>query len=906
MTVIPSTPACVRVALLLASALPASLVSQNIHSVPPPEVRAVSLPGGIDLDGRLAESIWQLAPAATAFRQAQPNQGEAATQRTEVRFTFDEAAIYVGARMYDDSGAAGVRTRLARRDADISTDYIQIIFDTYHDHIGRLFFSVNPSGVKQDANGLGGGSDLSWDPVWEVQTNIDSLGWTAEMRIPFSQLRYPATSDEQTWGLQIWRQENRLNELSQWAWWGLDEAGGPPRFGHLQGLVIRQAPGRGEVLPYVLGQAANAPGDAADPFYDPNAIDGRVGGDATLRVTSNLTLNATVNPDFGQVEVDPAVVNLSAYETFLQEKRPFFVEGAGYFGLGGLNCYFCSNVSSLSMLNTRRIGRAPQISPWRAGLTMPVEYADPPQNSTIVGAGKLTGRTPSGWSLGVLEAVTKHERAPVQLEDGTRGTFTVEPLSNYFTARVAKDTRGGATQWRAMATSLYRKLDDPYVASRLTRNAEAIGLATDSWWSSRTYRLMAQVAATHVHGDTAAMRLIRFGSAHYFQRPDRPDTADARAPRTGMSGLGGFARVSKEAGHWLWEVSTNFRTRSFNNNDVTFFNRADYWWMSANLFPQWTKPSSWYRQLYLIGGAQQQYNFDGDLTDRQYHAFAQMQTLSYWWLTTYWIHRPELFDDRLTRGGPVVRRPAIHYVFAGVNTDQRKKIAAEFGADRGCNTEGDCNESVFLLLRFQPRPNVALSLGPSANRQETGFQYVTSYADPTDAVFYGRRYVFAHLDQQNLSMDTRLNWTFSPALTLELFLQPLLASGNYTRYNVYAAPRSAQRLEYGKDFGTVESTPAAEPERDPASITVDADTLGGGAPSNTFDDPTFTLRSLRGNAVLRWEYRPGSTLYVVWTHTSQLPDLPRGQVDFSQDARALFHGPSENIFLLKVSYWLGF
>jgi hypothetical protein len=648
----PSTPACVRFALLLASALPASLLSQNIHSVPPPEVRAVPLQGGIDLDGRLAEPMWQLVPAATGFRQAQPKQGEAATQRTEVRFTFDEAAIYVGARMYDDSGAAGVRTRLARRDADISTDYIQVIFDTYHDHLGRLFFLVNPSGVKQDANGLGGGGDPSWDPVWEVQTSIDSLGWTAEMRIPFSQLRYPATSEEQTWGLQIWRQENRLNELSQWSWWGLDESGGPPRFGHLHGLVIRQAPGRGEVLPYVLGQATQAPGQAADPFYDPHAVNGRIGGDATLRVTSNLTLNATVNPDFGQVEVDPAVVNLSAYETFLQEKRPFFVEGAGYFGLGGLSCYFCSNVSSLSMLNTRRIGRAPQVSPWRSGV--PVEYADPPQNSTIIGAGKLTGRTPSGWSLGVLEAVTKHERAPVQLEDGTRGTFTVEPLSNYFTARVAKDTRGGATQWRAMATSLYRNLDDPYVASRLTRNAEALGLATDSWWSKRTYRLMAQVAATHVHGDTAAMRSIRFGSAHYFQRPDRPDTADARAPRTGMSGLGGFARVSKEAGHWLWEVSTNFRTRSFNNNDVTFFNRADYWWMSANLFPQWTKPSSWFRQLYLIGGAQQAYNFDGDLTDRQYHAFAQMQTLGYWWLTTFWIHRPELFDDRLTRGGPVV------------------------------------------------------------------------------------------------------------------------------------------------------------------------------------------------------------------------------------------------------------
>ena len=901
----PSTPSVIVCALLVATAYPASLLSQNIHPTPPPEVRAVPLQGAIRLDGRLDEPIWQQAPAATDLRQAQPRAGEPATQRTEVRFTYDDAAIYVGARMYDDSGARGVRTRLARRDADISTDYIQVIFDTYHDHIGRLFFLVNPSGVLQDANGLGGGGDPSWDPVWVAKTNIDSLGWTAEMRIPFSQLRYPNTSDEQTWGLQIWRQENRLNELSMWSYWAPDESGGPARFGHLRGLVIRKAPGRAEVMPYVLGQSTRAPGDAADPFYDPTAMDGRVGGDAILRVTSNLTLNATINPDFGQVEVDPQVVNLSQYETFLQEKRPFFVEGAGYFGLGGLNCYFCSNVSSLSMLNTRRIGRAPQVSPWRSGVTPPVEYADPPPTSAILGAGKLTGRTPSGWSLGVLEAVTKHERAPVQMSDGTEGTFTVEPLTNYFTTRLAKDLRGGATQVKAMATSVYRNLDDPYVASRLSEHSEAGGVSLDSWWHKRTYRLMAQFAASNVHGDTAAMRRIRFGSAHYFQRPDRPDTADARAPRTGMSGLGGYARVSKESGHWLWEASTNFRTPAFNNNDMTFFNRADYVWMGANLFPQWTKATSWFRQLYLIGGAQQQYNFEGDMTDRQVHAFAQMQTLFYWWLTTFWIHRPEVFDDRQTRGGPVVKRPGIDYLYAGFNTDQRKKLSAQVNVDRGCNTEGDCDHSIGVALQFQPRTNVALSLGPSLAHQETGFQFVDSYSDPTDVSFYGRRYLFARLEQQTIAMDTRLNWTFSPALTLELYLQPLIASGQYSRYNVYAAPRTAQRLEYGRDFGTVVVTPSSDPEHVAASITVDADTLGGGAPSYTFPDPTFTLRSLRGNAVLRWEYRPGSTLYLVWTHTSQVPDLARGSIDFNEDASALFHGPSENIFLVKVSYWIG-
>jgi len=892
--------ASVRLAVLCAVALPASLIAQNVHPHTPPEVRAVQLREPIHLDGKLDEDVWRTAPVATGLRQSQPHSGDSATQRTEVRFAYDDAAIYVGARMYDDSGARGVRTRLVRRDADMNSDYFEVIFDTYHDHIGRLFFQVNPSGVKQDANGLGGGSDPSWDPVWEVATTIDSLGWTAELRIPFSQLRYPATSAEQTWGLQIWRQENRLNELSQWAWWRLDETGGPSMFGHLQGLVITHPPGRAEVTPYLVGRSSNVPGKSSDPFFDPHALDGRVGGDAMYRVTSNLTMNATVNPDFGQVEVDPAVVNLSAFETFFDEKRPFFVEGAGYFGLGGFSCFFCSNVSSLSMLATRRIGRPPQVLPYRS---TSVAYADMPENSTILGAAKLTGRTPSGWSIGALDAVTKRERAPVEFTDSTRGQFEVEPATNYFAARAAKDLSGGATQIKAMATSVYRDLGDPYLQSRLSHHSEAFGVSSDSWWGKRTYRLMAQLAGTHVEGDTAALRRIRFGSAHFFQRPDRPDTADARAPRTGMAGLGGFARLSKEQGHWLWEITTNFRTPAFNNNDIAFFSRADYWWMSANIFPLWTKPTKWYRQLFVIVGGQQQYTFDGDLNDREGRLYGQIQTLSYWNVSSFWIHRASAFDDRLTRGGPLVRVPANDFYSLNVNTDSRKKVVGQLNANYGCNSEGDCSKGASLGLELRPRSNVTVSLNPSIDRSETGFQFVDSYADQTATSFSGTRYVFAHLTQRSVSMDTRFNVTFSPTLTLELFMQPLIATGAYSRYNVFAAPRSGQRLEYGKDFGTVVVQPATNPSRDPATIILDA---GGGAPADTLTDPSFTFRSLRGNAVLRWEYHPGSTLFLVWTRSSQIPTLPRGNIQFGDDASALFQGPSENIFLIKMTYWLGF
>jgi len=881
---------------------PLSLVAQNNHPTPPPEVRAVPLQGVFSLDGRLDEPVWQTAPVATDFLQNQPLQGERATQRTEVRFAFDAAAMYVGARMFDDSGARGIRTQLVRRDADFSSDYIQVIFDTYHDHIGRLFFLVNPSGVKQDANGLGGGGDPSWDPIWEVQTTIDSLGWTAEMRIPFSQMRYPSTTEEQTWGLQIWRQENRLNELSQWSYWRPDEAGGPPRFGHLSGLVIHQAPGRAELLPYVVGRSSNVPGDPSDPFFDPHAIDGRVGADAMLRVTSNLTLNATVNPDFGQVEVDPAVVNLSSFETFFPEKRPFFVEGAGYFGIGGFSCFFCSNVSSLSMLNTRRIGREPQMP----GVRDSVAYADEPDNTSILAALKLTGRTSTGWSIGALNSLTRREEAPVALDDsaGTRSMRVVEPLTNYFAGRVAKDLRGGATVFKVMGTSVFRQLDDPYIKERLSRNSEALGVSTEMWWSKRTYRLMAQLAGTPVAGDTAAIRRVKESQRHFFQRPDRSDTLDVRRPWTSMTGVGGYARISKESGGLLWEGTVNFRTPSFDNNDITILPQGDYVWMGANLFPLWTKPTSWYRQSFLIGGVQQQYNFDGDVTQRQLHGFAQIQTLGYWWLTAFWIHRPGVLDDRLMRGGPVVGRPRSDFISGGIQSDSRKAISGNLNVEGGCNGDGDCQRSAFLSLQLRPRSNVTLSLGPSVSNSHSGVQAVGIYDGANSTAFYGTHYVFGQLERNELGMDTRLNVTFSPTLTLELYMQPFISAGDYTSYNEFAATRTTQRLTYGTDMGTMVVTPDTTGGGGPSTIVLDSDGPGGDT-TFTFQDPSFTVRSLRGNAVLRWEYRPGSTIFLVWTRDGATFE-PRGQIDWSADSRALFQGPSQNIFMVKVNYWLGF
>ena len=460
------------------------------HSVPVPLAHAARRSGPIVLDGRVDEAAWQAATPITELTQIDPDEGRPASERTEVRFLFDDEALYVGARMFDSHGPSGVTTRLARRDADTDSDGFQIVIDSYHDHLGRAFFQVNPSGVKFDALGVGGSNpDPAWDPIWDAATRIDSLGWSAELRIPLSQLRFSRDS-VQTWGLQVRRFIQRRQEQDQWSFWRKTESGGPPSFGHLSGLRLARAPQHVEVMPYVVGRSRHIrPTTAGDPFNSGSEMDSRAGADVKYLLTSNLVLDATFNPDFGQVEVDPAVVNLSAFESFFPEKRPFFIEGAGIFGFGSFSCFFCSNVSSLESFYSRRIGRPP------TGADLATDagkYADIPESSTILGAAKITGRTDGGFTVGVLDAVTDRMQARVQRADGTRFTQTVEPLSNYFVGRLKRDYKSGNLVIGAIGTSVVRALDSAF-ATRLNKHSEMAGADLVYTWGNHTYSLMSSL-----------------------------------------------------------------------------------------------------------------------------------------------------------------------------------------------------------------------------------------------------------------------------------------------------------------------------------------------------------------------------------------------------------------------------
>jgi hypothetical protein len=853
----------------------------------------------IQLDGQLVEASWRIAEPATGLLQVQPNEGDPATQRTEVRFCFDQDALYIGARMFDSLGSEGVRSRLGRRDQSVGADNLVITFDTFHDHLGQAVLEVNPSGARGDAFSPGGaGLDHSWDPIWELETRIDSLGWTAEARIPFSQLRFLPRDSAQTWGLQIARGVTRLNESSRWAFWRLNQVGGPPRFGHLDGLEIAATPGKAEFLPYLVGRFSNIePADRNDPFLDPHELDYRFGVDFKYLLTPSITLTGTINPDFGQVEVDPAVVNLSAFETYFPERRPFFVEGSGLFRFGRRQCLFCNSMSNLRLFYSRRIGRAPQVSSnaYTAG-----EYAAVPENATILGAAKITGRTASGWSVGVLDAVTRREHAAVIGFDGSRFSTEVEPLTNYFAGRVGKDLRGGDLVLGGIVTSVVRDLSDRALENQLNRHAESVGFESDLWWGRRTYRLMTSVAFSQIAGDTSVIQRSQRSSARYFQRPDRVHGSnglftDAYDPAlTSMRGYAAYTRLSKESGGWRGEVSTDIRSPGFEVNDLAYLTRADYLWMNANVFRLYTRPTAVYRQFAFIVGGEQRFNFDGDLTDRQVRALVGVQSLDYWWINAWVEHGSSVLDDRLTRGGTVSRLPAWNRVHLDVETNPRRSLMVNGAGDRACDSEGACWTAIATGVTYRPSPSVSISLSPAVQKEQSTAQYVTARDDVTATAFFGRRYVFADLEQKTISMDTRLNVTFTPDLTLEVFAQPFISSGSYGNFKEFDAPRELAKSVYGTDIGTITS--------DGDSYTVDPDGAGPAEPFSV-SDPDFNFRSLRGNAVLRWEFLPGSTLYFVWTQ-SRSDVAPVGNMDFVRDVDALVGAPADDIFMVKISYWL--
>ena len=494
------------VAGLLPAQSPPSPAQSPAAAPPPPVAAAVAADGPITIDGRLDEAAWRRARPITDFRQYEPDEGAPASQPTEVLILYGPHALYIGARMRQPGG---VVAPLARRDQlldangnngsfnSLTTDKLIIDLDPYHNQLDDAWFEVNPAGATGDQFD----GDPSWDPVWQAATHVDSLGWTAEMRIPFSQLRF-ARDSVQTWGLQIWRYLDRRNEHDMWSFRGQKQSGGPAFFGTLTGLTIPPQPREVELLPYVVTGGTLKPTTAGDPYADGRTTRASAGADLKALLTSSLTLDATLNPDFGQVEVDPATLNLSAFETYYPEKRPFFIAGASNFSFGGMRCMFC-DISTPDPFYSRRVGRPPQLAGWVSDHSA---YAQRPDNSTILGATKITGRTPSGYTVGLLDAVTNRETARyVPTIGAPQRTQIVEPYANYFVGRVQKQFGRGASTLGAFLTSTVRGMPDTVVSDALHRHAEEAGVDWVHTWHQHEYSWMGNVLSSDVGGSPAAI-----------------------------------------------------------------------------------------------------------------------------------------------------------------------------------------------------------------------------------------------------------------------------------------------------------------------------------------------------------------------------------------------------------------
>jgi hypothetical protein len=547
------------------------------------------------------------------------------------------------------------------------------------------------------------------------------------------------------------------------------------------------------------------------------------------------------------------------------------------------------------------VGRAPTGADlaWSAG-----QFADVPDAATILGAAKVTGRTSSGFTLGVLDAVTGQANADVVRTDGTRTTQEVEPPTNYFVGRVKRDLNGGNLVVGGIATSVVRRMSDPFVP-RLANHAELLGGDFRLTWARRTYSLAGQYAFTNLSGDPRLVAAKQRSSARYFQRPDRGAMANGLFTNaydttlTALRGGGAYMRMAKEAGNWMWEVMTNVRTPGFETNDYSFLTTSDYVYGNANLVRNITKPGRWYRSIWASVGTQAQRNWDGDLTDLQVPLYFQVQTPQFWFVNAFTIWKPELADDRLLRGGPVVRKPGTRFVALNVNSDSRNPVVFNLGASSSTNTRGGWGSSVNIGADVRPSSNVLMSINPSWNTSRSLLQYVTAVADPTNTAFYGRRHVLATLRQKSLGLDTRVNVTFSPTMTLQLYAQPFFSSGAYSEFKEFNAPRQGAWSVYGQDRGTIVTNTAPDGS---LRYTVDPD-AGGPAQPFTIENPDFNFRSLRGNAVFRWEYLPGSTLYFAWTH-SRSGSAPVGDFDFGRDRDALLATAPDNVFLVKASWWI--
>jgi hypothetical protein len=871
------------VALQFPVACPASAAPES-HA----PIEAERLVGEVKIDGILDEAAWGR-PHNNGLVQNDPDNGVPPLHLTDWWIAYDDEALYAAFRLHDTSPDS-IETAVARRDVYLNTDRVELELDTFNDGRNGYLFRVTAGGAIADATLYNDGwGDHSWDGVWESAARVDEQGWTCEIRIPLSQLRF-ADSPSQTWGINVSRYIKRNQERDDLFHRPRNDSGYISRFPDLTGLDDLEPQSSRELLVYGAAKGEYLAADEGNPFDDGSEHGGSVGADLRWGLTNSITLNATLNPDFGQVEVDPAVVNLSDFEVFFPERRPFFVQDSNVFRFGrdGTNNNWGFNWMDPIPFYSRRVGRSPQLSPEQS-----YDFGDTPDATTILGAGKVTG-TMGNTSIGVLTAMTAEEHHSLA-SGNTISEELAEPLTNY---TVMRGTRSFGESTRAlgfMATSTLRDLSNANAEASLVRGAYSMGV--DGWTyldEGQRWALKGYAGGSYVEGSEDAIASTQLRSTRYFQRPDA-DHLDYDPERTNLSGWASRVMLNKEKGDYRLNTAVGAVSPGYEINDVGFQNRADHVNSHMAVGRRWSEPKGIFRQANLDVGTYSSWDFGGTRSGGGTGMFYWTQFKNYWSVNGSFFYNPPAQDVRATRGGPTMRSPVNREFSVSVNGDRRMMIrpGAWFGA--GDNTAGGSNVYGGIEIEFRPSAALTFSIEPGFSWENDDAQYVSTVGDPVSAT-YGNRYIFSDLDYRQLDLGLRLDWAFSPKLTLQTYVQPLIAVGKYETLKEFTDPGGYAFKVYGQDGGSTL-------DYDEANDVYNIDPGDGGA-SFSLGNPDFNFKSLRLNMVLRWEYSPGSTFYLVWTRDKTNFDNP-GDLDPGRDMRSLMDAEGNDIVMVKLTRFLG-
>ena len=829
------------------------------------------------IDGYINEKCWEIVDWSTDFVEREPDENTAPSEQTKFKIIYDKKFLYIAFRCYDKEPNKIVK-RMSRRDG-FEGDWVEINIDSYHDKRSGFSFTSSVSGVKGDEfiSDNGNNWDSSWNPIWYLKTNIDEEGWTAEVKIPFSQLKF-GNDKEQIWGIQVQRRFFRAEERSTWQRIPLDAPGWVSEFGELHGLKDIEPQKQIEIQPYAATQYNSYPEEKGNPFRDGKEAKLNAGLDAKIGITNDLTLDLTVNPDFGQVDADPAAIALDGFQIFFEERRPFFVENKNIF-----NFRFADNQDNV--FYSRRIGRSPQGSP----NTDENEYANQPKYSTILGAAKFSGKTKNGWSLGFLESVTDKEFAEID-NNGVRRKEIVEPLTNYFVGRAQKDFNQRNSYIGAIFTATNRNLQGEEL-NFLRKSAYTAGLDFRHNWNNRKYYVVGNVVTSHVNGSQQSITNTQNSLTHLFQRVDASHVK-VDTMRTSLTGTGGKIDIGKSSvGHWRYGGTFIWRSPELELNDVGFLRQADEIRQYSFISHQTLKPFGYFRRINTRFEQFSSYDFEGNYNRMQYSLNGNANLKSNWNINAQIVYKPRIYTNTILQGGPRFRYSEEMFQYLNFNSDSRKKLSFYGGV---YYSQGK-NDSFSYLeydwgMTYQPINALTVSLSPNFVINKSKTQYVTE----TD--FNGNpRYIMGELSQRTLNATVRLDYSINPNLTIQYYGQPFISKGTYKSFNKVTNPTA----EYYGDRVALFQPNQIVFVASENGYRVDEDNDGN--TDYTFENPDFSQVSFNSNLVVRWEYIPGSEIFLVWSqgifgNANTRDDLFSGIND------QIFNRKPENIFLIKATY----